>query len=192
MAIYKVVKGQKVELTASEIKSKIMQWQGWNAQQYKREYNITRNKLRNYERYVRENGGKVEQQSVQQFMYFESQRKNAPDYKPSIKMQTIQKFSARSTSKKVGKRAMQRESKVYASGTSQRFSGLINANAKAREIAEAISNPVLREKALAEYANQLHLKMKADGKAESKSAIPFGQKSGSTESIDFDYAAYLK
>lgn len=191
MAIYKVVKGRKVELTATEIKSKIKQWQGWTDKQYKSQYNIIRNKLRNYEKFVRESGGQIESQNVQQFLYFESQRAKSPNYTPSIKMRTIQSFSARSTTARTGRRAKERATKIFASGVNSRFAGLINANPMAREIAEKVTNPVARDRALAEFANKLHLKMKQSGEAESKSAIPYGQKIGSTEAIDFDYSAYL-
>lgn len=191
MAIYKVVKGKKVEMTATEVKSKIKELKGWNDTQYKRQYNILRNRLRNYERFVRESGGTPEKQSVQQLLYFESKRENVAGYTPSIKMQTIKKFSAQSTSKKITKGVKEKMTKVYEGATNQRFAGLIRENAKAREIANAISDPVKRERALSEYANTLHLKMKQSGIAESKSAIPYGQKIGSTESIDFDYSAYL-
>lgn len=194
MAIYKVVKGKKVELTATEIKNKIMQWQGWNAQQYKREYNIIRNKLRNFEQYNREHGINVNAQSPQSFIYFESRKMHieGANYAPSMKMQLIKSFSARSTSKKVGLKAQATMNFKQEQYVNRRFAGLINANAKAREISLAISDPVKREKALADFANELHLKIKKSGEAESRSAIPFSQKTGSTEDIKFDYSAYLE
>lgn len=190
--IYKYIKGVKVELSAQAVKREIIKAQGWTEAQYKSEYNIIRNKLRNYEKYMRESGADVQPQSVQQFLYFESKRKLEGSYTPSIKMRAIQSFSAQSTGKKIGTKTRQRMGNIITKATNERFAGLINANPKAREIAESIKDPVLRERALADFANKLHIKIKASGVAESKSAIPFGQKVGSTEPIDFDYSSYLE
>lgn len=191
MAIFKVVKGKKVEMSASEVKSKIMQMKGWSELEYKRQYNLLRNRTRNYEKFSRESGGKEEHQNIQHMIYFEAKREKQKDYTPSIKMQMIKSFSAQSTSKSFSPRTRAKMENAYENAVNRRFAGLISKNEKAREIAEKITNPVARDRALADFANTLHLKMKKSGEAESKSAIPYGQKIGSTESFDFDYSAYL-
>ena len=44
--IYKIVDGEQVALKASEVKNFIMKVNNWNADQYQKEYDLFKNKLR--------------------------------------------------------------------------------------------------------------------------------------------------
>ena len=58
-----IFRGNK-ELTASEVKSFIMQQRGWTSQEYQKEYDKLRNRVRNLESYQRAQGVRVTKQYV--------------------------------------------------------------------------------------------------------------------------------
>ena len=196
--IYKMVKGARVEMTSREVKQYIMQQNGWTSQQYDRQYDIFKNKLRAYENYERMHGGTAQRQSPTQLLFKEAKAKarEGADYTPSIKMQRIRSFTSVSSGK-AGQRALQgrlyqrRRNALYEEATTRQFKGLIENNAKAKEIAERIKDPVKREQALADYANKIHAKIDEEGKAQENEAIPFGETFGSGDDIDFDIEDYL-
>lgn len=191
--IYKMQNGVKVPMNNREVKQYIMRQNNWTAEEYDKNYDILRNKLRNYENYQRQQGVQVNAQSVQELLLKEARAKqrHGTSYKPSIKMKQIQSFSSRSSGKRsYGKRAIQRIEQTYDDATYNQFKGLIEANPQAKKIYESIKNPVKRERALTAYANKLHLSMNEQDEYIANQAIPFGEVYGSDISIDFRVEDY--
>ena len=196
--LYKMVKGQRVEMSSREVKAYIMKQNGWTSRQYDKQYDIFKNKLRAYENYERAHGVTSPRQSPTQLLYKEAKAKarEGADYTPSIKMRRIRSFTSVSSGK-AGQKALQgqryqaRRAQLYEEATSKQFKGLIDNNPKAKEIAERIKDPVKREQALADYANAIHAKIDEEGKAQENEAIPFGETFGSDDPADFDIEAYL-
>ena len=194
--IYQTRNGVRVALTAREIKSYVMKERGWTSDQYSKEYDKLRNRLRAYEAFQRQSGVSVEAQSPASILYFESRarRREGAEYQPSLELQRIKSFPSISSGKALG-RALERRSETfarrYAETTSKIFAPLIAANPTAAEIAERVADPVKRERALIDLATKLHARQDAAGRVQSSSAIPFGQAVGSDEAIDFDIESYL-
>ena len=194
--IYQTRNGVRVALTAREIKSYVMKERGWTSDQYSKEYDKLRNRLRAYEAFQRQSGVGVEAQSPASILYFESRarRREGAEYRPSLELQRIKSFPSISSGKALG-RALERRSetfaRTYAETTNKVFAGLIAANPTAAEIAERVTDPVKRERALIDLTAKLHARQDAAGRVQASSAIPFGQAVGSDEAIDFDIEAYL-
>ena len=196
--LYKMVKGQRVEMSSREVKAYIMKQNGWTSRQYDKQYDIFKNKLRAYENYERAHGVTSPRQSPTQLLYKEAKAKarEGADYTPTIKMRRIRSFTSVSSGK-AGQKALQgqryqaRRAQLYEEATSKQFKGLIDNNPKAKEIAERIKDPVKREQALADYANAIHAKIDEEGKAQENEAIPFGETFGSDDIVDFDIEDYL-
>ena len=194
--IYQTRNGVRVALTAREIKSYVMKERGWTSDQYSKEYDKLRNRLRAYEAFQRQSDVSVEAQSPASILYFESRarRREGAEYQPSLELQRIKSFPSISSGKALG-RALERRSETFArrytETTNKVFAGLIAANPTAAEIAERITDPVKRERALIGLAAKLHARQDASGRVQASSAIPFGQAVGSDEAIDFDIESYL-
>lgn len=194
--IYQTRNGVRVALTAREIKSYVMKERGWTSDQYSKEYDKLRNRLRAYEAFQRQSGVSVESQSPASILYFESRarRREDTEYQPSLELQRIKSFPSISSGKALG-RALERRSETFArrytETTNKVFAGLIAANPTAAEIAERVTDPVKRERALIDLATKLHAKQDAAGRVQASSAIPFGQAANSDDPIDFDIEAYL-
>ena len=196
--IYKMVKGARVEMSSREVKQYIMKQNNWTSQQYDKQYDIFKNKLRAYENYERAHGVAQQRQSPTQLLFKEAKAKarEGADYKPSIKMERIRRFTSVSSGQAgqkalQGKRYQARRASLYEEATTRQFKGLIDNNAKAKEIAQRIKDPVKREQALADYANKIHAKIDEEGKAQENEAIPFGETFGSGDDIDFDIEDYM-
>lgn len=196
--IYQTVNGQQVELNARQVKSFIMKVNGWTSEQYRKQYDIFKNKVRAYEGYQRAKGQKVQTQSVAGLLYKEARAKKreGANYNPSIKMQRIRSFTSISSGKALqkalkSKRYVKAREETYEQGTLKQFKGLIDANPQAKQIYDAISDPVKREQALTDYANALGLKINEAEEVQAESAIPFGETMGSSDAIDFDIKDYL-
>ena len=194
--IYQTRNGVRVALTAREIKSYVMKERGWTSDQYNKEYDKLRNRLRAYEAFQRQSGVSVEAQSPASILYFESRPRphEGAEYQSSLELQRIKSFPSISSGKALG-RALERRSETFArrytETTNKVFAGLIAANPTAAEIAERVTDPVKRERALIDLATKLHAKQDAAGRVQASSAIPFGQAVGSDEAIDFDIESYL-
>lgn len=197
--IYKMVKGERVEMSSREVKAYIMKQNGWTSSQYDKQYDIFKNKLRAYENYERAHGVASRRQSPTQLLFKEAKAKarEGAEYQPSIKMRRIRSFTSVSSGK-AGQKALQgtryqaRRAQLYEEATNKQFSGFIEKNAKAREIVEKIKDPVKREQALADYANKVHAKIDEQGKVEENEAIPVSSEvMGSGDDVDFDIDAYL-
>ena len=148
---YKYQNGQRVKMTNREVKSYIMKINGWTTEQYNKQYDILRNKVRSYEAYERASGRTTQTQSVQSLLFKEAKAKKrmGAEYTPSIKMQRIKSFTSVSSGKAgqkalTGKRYRQKRAKTYEDATYKQFQGLINSNKQARYIYESISDPVKR------------------------------------------------
>lgn len=195
---YKYQNGQRVKMTNKEVKAYIMKVNGWTTEQYNKQYDILRNKLRSYEAYERASGRTTQAQSVQSLLFKEAKAKKrmGAEYAPSIKMQRIKAFTSVSSGKAgqkalTGKRYRQKRAKTYEDATYKQFQGLINSNKQARYIYESISDPVKREQAMTAYANQLGAKINEQDEVTENEAIPFGETFGSNDEIDFDIDSYL-
>lgn len=194
--IYQTRNGVRVALTAREIKSYVMKERGWTSDQYSKEYDKLRNRLRAYEGFQRQSGVSVEVQSPASILYFESRarKREGAEYQPSLELQRIKSFPSISSGKALG-RALERRSETFArrytETTNKVFARLIAANPTAAEIAERVTDPVKRERALIDLATKLHARQDAAGRVQASSAIPFGQAVGSDEAIDFDIESYL-
>lgn len=193
--IYEVRKGVRRELSSREIKQRTMQQRGWTSEQYNKEYDKFRNRLRAYEKYQEARGVPVEKQSPAVVLYREAQamRRAGRDYSPSQEMQRIKSFPTISSGKTLDKRLknLQVFDEKFARSTNVQFAGLIRANAKAQEIVEKIKNPVMREKALKDLAEKLHIKQSEARNISRGQAIPFGQAVGSDTEIDLNINDYL-
>ena len=194
--IYQTRNGIRVALTAREIKSYVMKERGWTSDQYSKEYDKLRNRIRAYEAFQRQSGISVEAQSPASILYFESRarRREGAEYQPSLELQRIKSFPSISSGKALGN-ALERRSETFArrytETTNKVFAGLIAANPTAAEISERVTDPVKRERALIDLATKLHARQDAAGRVQASSAIPFGQAVGSDEAIDFDIESYL-
>lgn len=194
---YKYVGGNRVKMTNREVKAYIMKENRWTSEQYNKQYDILRNKLRSYEAYEKASGRAVKEQSVQSLLFKEAKAKQrmGRDYSPSIKMQRIRSFTSVSSGR-AGQRAltgrlyMERRATTYEDATYKQFKGLVENNKQAELIYNSIKDPVKREKALADFANKLHAKINEQDEVIESEAIPFGETYGSDEAIDFDIDAY--
>ena len=195
----KTHKMERVELSSRDVKQYVMRVHGWTSEEYNKKYDLFKNKLRAYESFKKAHGANIVPQSVAQVLYKEARamQREGADYKPSIKMRQIQSFSAvsitkgRQRAKATSGRAYERSLSIIKKGTLDAFSDLIAHDPKAAEMAERIKDPVKLEKALSEYAERMHAVRSAEGKVTSTQAIPFGERVGSPDSIDFDYGEYL-
>lgn len=195
--IYKIVDGEQVALSAKEVKNFIMKVNNWNADQYQKEYDIFKNKLRTLENF--EGVPKADRESPVELLYKQAKAKKryGSDYQPSIKLQRILSTSAYSSSPKRQQQLLKNQSYVerlqkrYRESTNKAFKGLLEKNPVAKEIDEKIKDPVQREKALFDLADKLHARIDEVGIITDLGGIPFGETFGSSEGIDFDFTAYL-
>lgn len=193
MAIYRTIKGETMKVKPSEVKATIMKANNWTAEQYKKQYDIFKNKLRAFEAFE----GTGQRQSAVELLYKQARAKirEGAEYQPSIKMQRINAFTSVSSGKasKLLENEMYRSRReaTYSSATYKQFEGLIAKNAKAKEIYDTIKDPVQREKALTDYANKLHAKLDEEGKTQENEAIPYGETFGSDNTVEFDYNEYM-
>lgn len=209
---YRWQNGKQRVLSSREVKQYIMRANNWTADQYQKQYDIFKNKLRAYESF-KEAQGITEKQSVVSVLFREAKSKllYGKNYKPSRKMQQIKSFSAYSISKgrektkRADYQAQQREKyRVYLQGRfglNQENDGFIAQNKGAKRIVEKFKedakekgepiNYVKLEKALADYANKVHAKIDDNDKVQDNEAVPSGETYGSDNPVDFDIDAYL-
>ena len=136
---YKYENGKRIKMTNREVKAYIMKVNGWTTEQYNKQYDIMRNKVRAYEAYERASGRSVKPQSVQALLFKEAKAKArlCDDYKPSIKMERIRGFTSVSSGR-AGQRALQgtryreRRGRLYQDATYRQFKGMIDNNPKAK------------------------------------------------------------
>lgn len=208
MAIYR--NGKK--LTARQLRSVIMQANNWTEEQYRKQYDIFKNKLRFYEsvqasRGVKDylEGGSRSKQSPQELLYKIARAKLrfGEDYEPSQEIKQIESVTAHSITKgaRIAKAA---SSKAYKSAVSKivniRFSGFTEFYTKAQEILERISDPVKQEAALVAFAEYLHATYPRSGKdkgapKKGEGGIAYGETFGSDDKDlggEFDIEEWLE
>lgn len=184
----------KEKVKPSEIKQTIMRANDWTEDQYKKQYDIFKNKLRAYESYRKAHGAEVKDQSPLAVLYKQAKAKirEGAEYQPSLEMKRIQSFSAVSITKGEKLAAnkdseySRRRGETFAATTSQAFEGFIRDVPKAKEIDETIEDPVKKEEALKALAEHIHAKQKPTGEVMSGEAVgsdPAGE--------DFDYSEWL-
>lgn len=200
--IFRTINGERVELTAKQVKAEIMKIRGWTSEQYTKEYDKIRNRIRSYEGFQRLKGDTVTPQSPQQFLYTESRsmQRYGTNYRPSARVKAIRGSTSISSGKALEKlltstSATARKSRgaFYRQAAEQvkNFSGLIAANPVAAKMAKQIKDPAKLLQALKDFAQQLHIKIDEEGEAQDSEAIPFGATFGSDIAIDFDFSDYL-
>ena len=201
--IFKTVKGETVELSASQVKAEVMQIRGWTARQYEKEYDKIRNRIRAYEGFERLKGEKVTPESPAAFLYKESRamQRHGADYTSSPRTAAIRQTTSISSGKaletllkgktKAARKARGAFYRQSAKGV-ERFAGLIEKNPTAARMAQEIKDPAKLLSALKSFANEMHIKIDASGRAQDSAAIPFGMSFGSTEELAFDYSAWLE
>ena len=186
--------GSGKKVTASQMKRVIMSANDWTEAQYRKQYDLFKNKLRAYESFKRAHGADVAPQSPQEVLYraAKAKKREGAEYKPSIEMRRIQSFSAVSITK--GRKLAQdtesqyskRRSAAYAASINAAFEGFIREVPKAREIVETIEDPIKREEALKALAKHIHAKQRPSGEVIS------GETYGSDAAgDDFDYDRWL-
>lgn len=201
--IFRTVKGETVELSASQVKAEVMQIRGWTARQYEKEYDKIRNRIRAYEGFEQLKGEKVTPESPAAFLYKESRamKRHGADYTPSPRTAAIRQTTSISSGKaletilkgktKAAKKARGAFYRRAAQGV-ERFAGLIAKNPTAARMAQEIKDPAKLLSALKAFANEMHIKIDASGRAQDSAAIPFGMSFGSTDELAFDYSAWLE
>lgn len=200
-------------ITKKEMRQTIMAANNWTAEQYRKQYDIFKNKLRFYEEVQRsrgvqeyQTGGEKAQQSPQELLYKIARAKQrfGADYEPSQEVEQIQAVTAHSISK--GRKiAAQASSKSYKAAVSKivniRFQGFIEHYDKAAEIVEQITDPVKQEEALTAFATYLHATQPRTGKDKGapkpktgKGGFPQGEVYGSGDADsgdEFDFSEWL-
>lgn len=183
------------KITARQKKAAIMSANNWTAEQYRKQYDIFKNKLRAYESYKKAHGAEVEPQSPQDVLYRQAKamQREGAEYQPSLEMRRIQSFSAVSITK--GRQLAedfeseysQRRAATFAATTSQAFAGFIRDVPKAQEIVDMIEDPVKQEEALKALAEHVHAKQRPSGE------VFGGEVYGSDDAAeDFDYSEWLE
>lgn len=197
MALYKKTAKGNVRLTRTYLKATIQRAFNLNETEYRKFYDINKNKLRAYEAFKSALGEEVEKQSPQEFLYKMARAKlrYGKAYEPTGEVKQILGFQAvsitkgRELAKKKESEYFKRRVKEYKTYIGDRFAGLIENNVGAREIADAIDDPVKLENALADYANALHALI---GYATTTGdTFASGEVMGSDTAIDFDINDYL-
>ena len=180
-----IFRGNK-ELTASEVKSFIMQQRGWSSTEYQKQYDKLRNHMRNFESYQRAQGISVPKQNVSAILYREAKamKTYGARYTPSQEIERLRGFTSVSTGSFKAASVSQKLEQSQRTYVEARFAGLMTANSAAHEIYERLRDkPAKAEKALAEFASRIHAKPSGEG------AIPSGYAIGSTdEDSGFDLA----
>lgn len=196
-------------MTQSEVKAYVMKANGWTAEQYRKNYDMTKNRLKAYENFKKARGAKVTEQSPVDLLMKQAKAKMlyGPDYKPSAKMQQIQSFSAYSITQ--GKQRAEKNQKYitktnqkYGDYVNNRFEGFIKANDGAQKIKQAFEdraketgeaiNYAKMEEALSDYADKVKAKIDDEEKVQDNEAIPAGERIGSPDTqVDFDVEAYF-
>lgn len=183
------------KITARDKKKYIMRVNKWTEDEYRKKYDIFKNKLRAYESYRIAHGADVEIQSPQDVLYKQARAmaREGEEYTPSAEMKRIQSFSAVSITK--GRILAQDFESVYsrraeekfAYTTAKQFKNFIEDVPLAAEINEKIKDPVKKEEALKALAEHVHAIQAPSGE------VFEGETFGSDEaSQGFDYSEWLE
>lgn len=195
--ITRIRNGVEEVISPSEVKRTIMKANNWTAEEYKKKYDIFKNKLRAFEAYEKIPASK--KQSAVKILYTQAKAmlREGANYEPSLKMKRIHDFTSISSGKKLQEamthqRYLEARTTTYTDSTYKQFQGLIENNPMAEKIYRLIKDPVKREKALTDFANALHAKIDRHGRLLNSEAIPqYGEVVGSDERAYVDLSAYL-
>lgn len=197
--INKVIHGEKVELTARQVKSEIMRIRGWDTNEYQRQYDVLRNKLRAYEAFQRSVGEAVTPNSPLKFLYGEAKsiERYKDEYQPSAYVSAVRATTSVSSGKALQRAIASPISRaVQGAKIAQQidyyFANFIRDVPKAQEIMEKIKDPIKQMAALKALAKKLHAREDKERRTIAANPdMPFGQTSGSTAPIDFDLSPWL-
>lgn len=191
--------GTKTKLTNREVKQYIMKVHDWDAETYRKKYDIFKNKVRASEEYKRAKGAKVTAKSPVALLYKQAKamKREGKNYRPSIEMQRIMSYQSVSMGKRGkelarSKRYQESREEQEKAFTAETFGGLVNYYPQAQELKERIKDPVALETALKDFADKVHAVRDESGKYSGDSDIPFGEKQGSPDSVDFNVDDYIK
>lgn len=192
MAIYKTIKGEKVQLNARQIKASILKNTGWNEQEYNRQRYILKNKLRTFEAFQKAEGFEVEIQSPVEILYYQTrlQKIQGSNYKMSAKLAEIYKQTSYGSKAAIqhalsSTKVRKRQEAAYNTETYNSFKQFIEASPQAERLWDGIENPVKRRKALEALADELHFIQKQDREYIKNQAIPFGDITGSETELNW-------
>lgn len=192
MAIFKNIKGEKVQLNARQIKSAILKNTGWTEQEYNRQRYILKNKLRTFEAFQKAEGFEVQEQSPVEILYYQTRRQKmqGSNYKMSAQLAEIYKQTSYGSKAAIqhalsSTKARKRQEAAYNAETYTSFKQFIKASPQAKKLWEGIENPVKRRKALEALADELHYIQKKDREYIKKQAIPFGDITGSETELNW-------
>lgn len=200
MAIFKYANGVKTEMTKREIKAGTMKLKGWTAEEYRKQYDLLKNKTRAYEAFMEAKGENETKQSISEMLYRQAKAEHryGSAYKPSAKIKLITSFPAVSISrgkklaKEVGSIYEERRLDAISIQTQMAFANFIAQVKKAQEINENIKDPIKKEKALAALADYIHKKQKTM-KSATSDGMPFAGETFGSDPLgeDFNYDQWL-
>lgn len=192
MAIFKTIKGEKVQLNARQIKSAILKNTGWTEQEYNRQRYILKNKLRTFEAFQKAEGFDVKQQSPVEILYYQTRRQKmqGSNYKMSAHLAEIYKQTSYGSKAAIqhalsSTKARKRQEAAYNSETYNSFKQFIETSPQAKKLWDGIENPVKRRKALEALADEFHFVQEKDREYIEKQAIPFGNVTGSETELNW-------
>ena len=192
----------RVKVSRSEVKKTIMKANRWTEDQYRKQVDIFKNRLRAYEAYNEARGRKVTKQSPVTILYAQAKAKqrHKSSYTPSAEFRKIQSFSAysitkgRKVAKERGTKAARRQDAAILQSIGDRMGNFLVAHADdVNKIRERYGdNPALYEKALGAYAEQVHAKTGDDGTVSEDDGVPiaWGEAAGSPDSVEFDFEGF--
>ena len=159
--IYRTKNGVTHELTPSDVKRTIMRGFGVEKNEYKRFYNLFRNRYVNYQKFVKGQTGQTPPQTTTEILYRQAQAriKYGSDYKPSDTIDLISQFSSTSTGRynPASKESLKLANRIAKRGI-ESFKRLIDESPLAREIYEKSPNDFVAVERLKKFADRLHKK----------------------------------
>lgn len=192
MAIYKTVKGEKVQLNARQIKTTILKNTGWTEQEYNKNRYTLKNKLRTFEAFQKAEGFEVKTQSPVEILYYQTRRQKmqGSNYKMSARLAEIYKQTSYGSKAAIqhalsSTKTRKRQEAAYNSETYNSFQQFINVSPQAKKLWDGIENPVKRRKALEALADEFHFVQEEDREYIKKQAIPFGYITGSETELNW-------
>ena len=170
-----IFKGGK-ELSSKQVKSYIMRSRGWTEQEYTLARKGLTKQITGYNRAVTSKGGEKFDSTAVQLLYKQSKamKRYGRDYMPTEKIKFIQALPKTSGSA----RSMTQITKIidtFDEYVTDRFEALVNANPIAKQISDHYQNdPVKREKALRDFADDMHVIIDNNKKELKSAGVLFG------------------
>lgn len=159
--IYRTKNGITRELTPSDVKNTIMRGFDVKKDEYKRFYNLFRNRYVNYQKFVKQQTGKTPSQSTIEILYRQAQAriKHGTNYNPSDTIRLITQFSSTSTGRynPQSTESLKRANRIAKRGV-EAFSQLIDTSPLAREVYQKSPNDFVAVDRLKTFADRLHKK----------------------------------